>query len=253
MVHATYLKHRDKVDKFAEGPSYGPVLETIYLRKLKVKLKTNPLLGLPKKGGDHLACNMLFSVAQCQRTTENRGLSWSAGRQAPATWPRVMQLRIVSLAFPWVIEVMASNASLGVTCSDVIEGIYAFLQRRVTQAQLDSVPAELQGVMGKAYRYNRSAKPDVPGGQLPGTMLRCDWLGMDTIFGGIVENEALVKKRYGGAMPCTFELRCVERQPLSERGAEAPREREVRMRGRARAERRAAHPEAIDTCDWSPP
>ncbi|OCH93514.1 hypothetical protein OBBRIDRAFT_885494 [Obba rivulosa] len=226
------LRYYDKVGKFAEGPHYGPVLEKVYLKKLKVKPEVNPLLGPPEEGGDHLAWNMLFSVAQCQRTTEDPGLSWRAGRQAPATWPRITHLRLISRAFPWVIEVTASTASLGVTCSDVVEGIYASLQQRVTQAQLDSAPAELKGVMGEAFRYNRSPEPDVPGGQLLYTMLRCDWLGFDTMFGGIVEGEVLARERYRGFTSCTFELRCVARQPLSESDLE---ERETRRRRRHRA------------------
>ncbi|OCH88246.1 hypothetical protein OBBRIDRAFT_836765 [Obba rivulosa] len=229
--------HFAKIDKFAEGPHYGPVLETVVLKKVKARVEINPLLGPPTEGGDHLTWNMLFSTAQCTRSTEETGFSWRAGRQAPATWPRVTHLRLVSHTFPWVVDVPASNLSLGVTCSDVLEAVYAFLQERVTQAQLESAPRELKGVMGEAFRYNRSPEPDVPGGRLPYTMLRCDWLGFDTMFGGITQDERLVRERYGGAMPCTFELRCVLRPPVSETDLD---ERESRRRRRSRAASRAS-------------
>ncbi len=58
------------------------------------------------------------------------------------------------------------------------------------------------------------------------TLLRCDWLGQHTMFGGIVEDKRYVKELCGGGdLPCTFELKYVQRYPMT---AEEIREHEAR-------------------------
>ncbi|EMD33259.1 hypothetical protein CERSUDRAFT_87571 [Gelatoporia subvermispora B] len=235
-------KHFDKIDKFAGGPNYGPVLEPLVLKKLNVKPDINPLLGPQKEGSPHLTWNMLFPTAQCQRSDEDPRTSWREGRDAPATWPRVMRLQIVSKAFPWVFDIHAFNSATGVTCGDLLDRIHLCLQERVSQAQLDSAPAELKGVMGEAYRYNRSPEPDVPGGRLPNTMLRCDWLAFDTTFGGIVRNDKLAKERGGTQARVTFELLCLARAP--DAAATARRRRRGLSQSSARVPRGQARPRA---------
>ena len=56
----------------------------------------------------------------------------------------------------------------------------------------------------------------MPGGRLQQTLLRCDWLGQDTMFGGLVDDERFVREVCKDNLPCTFELKCVRRYPMTE-------------------------------------
>ncbi|KAI0810874.1 hypothetical protein BC629DRAFT_1436858 [Irpex lacteus] len=220
----------DKFDKFAEEPSYGPVLDTFLVRVVKARLELNPLLTPPPEDNSDrpfLKWNMLFPTAQCQRSTDPGHRSWAAGRYAPATWPRVKSLRLISRAFPWEIQIKAEDPNLGVTCQDVIEGIHEFMYGRVSSQQLDNASQQHKRIVGQSYWHNRSTARDVPGGRLHNTLLRCDWLGLNTRFGGIDMVDArLLKEIAGGAdLPCTFELKCLPRYPSTE---EEVREHEAR-------------------------
>ncbi|KZT11139.1 uncharacterized protein LAESUDRAFT_734088 [Laetiporus sulphureus 93-53] len=233
-------------DKFAEGPHYGPVLSPLMVKKVKARLQLNPLLMPPpeEEGRDYIKWNMLFSTAQCQRSSDPAYRSWSDGRNAPATWPRVSSLRLISRHIPWPIEISVDEA-VGVTCGDVIEGIHTYMNGRVLQRQFDSASADHKRVISDAFYHNRSTAQGVPGGRLPQTLLRFDWLGQDTMFGGITINEQFVQEVCGGPLPCVFELLCRRRYPMSEQEILEQEERErqadarTRRRGRSRATSRA--------------
>lgn len=206
----------------------GPVLEAFLVKVVKAKLELNPLLKPPPDNLDraYLKWNMLFPTAQCQKSTDPPIRSWSAGRGTPATWPRVSSIRIVSRSFPWDIYVSATDPEDGVTCGDVIDAIHEFMYGRVSNSQLNSATPEHKRVISQAFHHNRSTAYGVPGGKLMRTLLRCDWLGQHTMFGGIVADERCVKDICGGViLPCTFELKCVQRYPMT---AEEIREHEAR-------------------------
>ncbi|KAI0085971.1 hypothetical protein BDY19DRAFT_895639 [Irpex rosettiformis] len=230
----------DKFDKFAEEPSCtfsicaialelsliefldGPVLDAFLVKVVNAHVELNPLLTVPSEDDPSdppfLKWNMLFPTAQCQRSTDPGHRSWAAGRYAPATWPRVKSLRLISRTFPWEIQIKAEDEALGVTCQDVIEGIHDFMYSRVSSQQLGNASPQHKRIVGQSYWHNRSTARDVPGGRLHNTLLRCDWLGLNTRFGGVgVADERLLEDVIGGAeMPCTFELKCLPRYALSE-------------------------------------
>jgi hypothetical protein len=161
---------------------------------------------------------MLFPTAQCQRSSDPGHRSWAAGRFAPATWPRVKSIRLISHHFPWEIQITAEDPSLGVTCQDVIEGIHEFMYGRVSSQQLDNASQHHKRIVGQSYWHNRSTARDVPGGRLHNTLLRCDWLGLHTRFGGIIlaDDRLLKDVACGADLPCTFELKCLQRYAMSE-------------------------------------
>lgn len=219
---------------FPSGPPLcvldGPVLEAFLVKVVKAKLELNPLLAPPPDDTErpYLKWNMLFPTAQCQKSDDPAIRSWSSGRGAPATWPRIKSLRLISRSFPWDIQVTATDPEDGVTCGDVIDAIHEFMYGRVSSSQLKNATPEHTRVISQAYHHNRSTAYGVPGGKLMNTLLRCDWLGQHTMFGGIVENKRLVKDLCGGSeFPCTFELKCVQRYPMT---AEEIREHEARER-----------------------
>jgi hypothetical protein len=138
-------------------------------------------------------------------------MTWSEGRQEPATFPRVTQIRLVSATFPWTINIVADNHDLGVTCGEVIDSISADMSQLSGQAEYEAIPAKRKRVIMEAHQHNRSAVDGVPGSQLDPGILRLDWLGFDTIFGGVRENDTLVRRVCGDVLPCTFELVCLRR------------------------------------------
>ncbi|KZT74050.1 hypothetical protein DAEQUDRAFT_720914 [Daedalea quercina L-15889] len=218
------------------------------VKKVGARPELNALLMAPPEEGSHdfIKWNMLFPTAQCQRSSDPAHRSWSNGRHAPATWPRVTSLRLVSRAVPSPIEVPAGSAELGVTCGDVIEAVSAYMNGRLTQAQYNTASDAQKRVLSEAYYHNRSTAQGVPGGRLPQTLLRFDWLGQDTMYGGCVPNEQLVRDLCGGPLPCVFELRTMRRYPMSEQELEEQERREAeadsrrsRSRRRSRATSRA--------------
>jgi len=179
----------------------------------------------------HLRWNMLFSTAHCHRSTDPSHRSWSNGRQEPATFPRVTELRLVSRVFPSVIDIRATNRAIGITCGDLIEQLSDHLQRRLRKEDYESAPANRRRAIRDAYHHNRSRSMGVPGGQLGDGLKALDWLGPQTMFGGIQQNEQLLLERFNVVMPCVLELNCVER-PLVEEEEEDRRQASSRRRSR---------------------
>ena len=215
--------------------------------RVKARVSINPLLQPPNDqlDRDYLKWNMLFPTGNCQRSSDRPGRSWYSGRDAPATWPRVTQIRLVSRSFPWAIDVPASDARVGVTCGDVVEAIHVNMYGRLSQQQYDCASRGQKRLLSESFYHNRSTAHGVPGGKLQQTLLKCDWLGQDTMFGGIGDDERLVRDMCGDALPCTFELKCVRRYPMTEQEIREHEQRErdeeerVRRRSRSRATSRA--------------
>ena len=221
----------------------GPVLDTFLTRVVEARIEINPLLAPPPDRLDerpYIKWNMLWPTAQCQRSCDPGTRSWAEGRDAPATWPRIRSLRLISRSLPWTISVEATDPEVGVTCGDVMESIATFMYGRVSKAQMDNASPAQKALISQSYWHNRSTTPGVPGGRLARTLLRCDWLGMQTSFGGIVEpDERTVQDVSGGVtLPCTFELKCLQRYPMTE---EELREQEAREREAHQREERRTH------------
>ncbi|KAJ7490645.1 hypothetical protein FB451DRAFT_1022815 [Mycena latifolia] len=210
----------DHVDPFEAGPHYGPVLDPFQTRALGVTLRLNPLLqhSMAPGGLPQLEWNMLFPPNKCWRSGDPMRMSWWKGRHEPATFPRVSHIRLVSEIFPWVISVAARDLDVGVTCGDLLDYIAHDMGQFVKQGEYKVLPRIQKDALRHAYRHNRSRADGVPGGQLGPAMRRLDWLGNYTIFGGVQENDALVKQVCGDVLPCAFELVCSTRDPIPEEG-----------------------------------
>ncbi|KAF7359116.1 hypothetical protein MSAN_01253100 [Mycena sanguinolenta] len=230
----------DRVGDFEAGPNYGPVLEPFLIRAVHAHVRLNPLIqplsdATAADPPPYLKWNMLFPSNQCQRSDESVHMSWSNGRQQPATFPRVSLIQLVSDAFPFVIKIPARNRDIGVTCGELIDYISRDMHQLTAQAEYEALPSNKRRVIGEAYRHNRSRANGVPGGQLHQGMLRLDWLGQDTMFGGIRDNERLVRLVCGDVLPCTFELVCMRRYPMT---AEELRNQEIMQRNLSEREAR---------------
>ncbi|KAJ6630239.1 hypothetical protein B0H10DRAFT_1983746 [Mycena sp. CBHHK59/15] len=229
----------DRVNPFEAGPHYGPVLEPFLIRAVRAHVRLNPLIHpIPDAGGQpYLKWNMLFRPNQCQRSDDPPHLSWAKGREEPATFPRVTYLRLVSETFPFAIGITARDRDVGVTCGELIDSISDDMYKLTSQGEYEALPSAKKRTVAEAYRHNRSRANGVPGGGLNPGMLRMDWLGLDTMFGGVRENERLVKRVCGDVLPCTFELVCVRRYPMT---TEEIRNQEMLQRTLSRESERSA-------------
>lgn len=242
----------DLVDRFATGPHYGPVLTPLLLRIVGAQLKVNPLMTAPTQDLDqvYLRWNMLFSASHCTRSDDRPDKSWSNGRSAPATHPRLTEIKIISRSFPWIVTVYAADPNAGVTCGEIIDRLDDFLHKNLRKEDADLDSGNHRVERDHAYYHNRSTAIGVPGGRLGEGLRRLDWLCKDTMFGGLEVNNAFVTDFFGGASPPgILTLMCTTRYPLTEQelDEQKAREREEDERIRAAEDRaRAAEARAAE-------
>lgn len=225
----------------------GPVLEPILVKIVEAPVRVNPLISPPQDDGPerpYLKWDMLFETSTAVRSDEPPTLSWSNGRDQPATFPRLTSLRIVSMMTPWMIVVKAKDLDRGVTCGEVIQAIGSDMSRLSTKQDFECLSQRDKAELGNAYKRNRSAMQGVPGGNLGQGMRRLDFLRNCSMFGGIEVNSNVVRRACGAELPCVFVLRCGERyqnerevqeQEARLRNAEAQRARSASRNAGARS------------------
>lgn len=175
------------------------------------QVRVNPLIApVPDDGSNpvFLKWNMLFPTSTIQRSSDPSHISWSKGRDAPATFPRLKELRIISDTIPWIIKVKAAKADRGITCAEVIEAIAQELYKNAGKDDFDALSPLARSEVKAAYRYNRSPSPNVPGGKLGQGLKRLDFLKKNTLFNGIEVNDRVLNKVFGNPMPGVFVLKC---------------------------------------------
>lgn len=205
------------ISRFAVGRHYGPILTPFIARVVEARIELNPILLPPGDDAeDYLTWNMLFDSAYCQRRSEPTGRSWLKGRDHPATIPRLTSIRLILQGLPWVITIDATDDSTGVTCGEIIDKLSDFLHKAVSKSDHDKLTKDQQQAHLKTYYHNRSASDGVPGGRLGRPMMRLDWLGDKTMFGGIAIDDEYVKQVCGDVLPCTFVVRCEKRFMMTE-------------------------------------
>ncbi|KAF8735240.1 hypothetical protein AX14_002443 [Amanita brunnescens Koide BX004] len=190
----------DRVDPFLPGSCYGPVLTPFLVGVVRAEVKLNPLITpLPEDGSDkpHLRWNMLYTSNYCQRSDDKPHVSWSKGREAPATFPRVISMRIITELMPWTVEVNAQNHAIGVTCGEVIDSISDCLYRIASASDYNALPDARKRAVSESYHHNRSVAADVPGGRLKHGMMRLDFLCKYSMYGGIELDNQFSKKTTG--------------------------------------------------------
>ncbi|KAJ4475614.1 hypothetical protein J3R30DRAFT_3501174 [Lentinula aciculospora] len=199
---------------------HGPVLEPFLTHVLHVVPKLNPLikpapLEIGDPDHDYLKWNMLWASNMVQRSNDNSRTSWSDGRNSPATFPRITSMRLLPNLLPFSIDVFARNPDIGVTCGDVIDAISDSMRKHSGQSDFDSLPTDRKQKVSSAYRHNRSRAPGVPGGILGDGLRRLDFLGAETMFGGIKEDPIATRRICGEVLPCTWILDCTTRFPMT--------------------------------------
>jgi len=183
-------------DRWHAGPDYGVVLDSLQFDVLKASVVVHPIL-LPQSASPKLpniVFDLLFPINRIYLSNQRSDRSWSMshGRQDPATFPRLSQVRIISPNFPWMIDVRNPN---GVTCEDICEKLYHFFHQKVDKSEWDNVDDESRKAITASYKWNRSTHPAAPGGSLPEALTRGDFLGRATRFDGLVVDNPFVKDR----------------------------------------------------------
>ncbi|KII89398.1 hypothetical protein PLICRDRAFT_109828 [Plicaturopsis crispa FD-325 SS-3] len=211
----------DTVDHFAEGAHYGVVLTPQQVAAVEATLQLNPILEPPTEDGskDHLLWDMLFdSGPHCKLASQKAShRAWMAGRKAPATFPRTTRISLVTEGLLREIVVSARDAAVGVTCGEVIDKIDEVLHKAAPKEMYSRLPKSgssrrlTQDNVLAAHAYNRSTAPDVPGGRLEQYLMWADFLLRRTVFGGIAVNRRYLEDCFNVEMPCTFELRRLDR------------------------------------------
>ncbi|KAL1746494.1 hypothetical protein HDZ31DRAFT_62165 [Schizophyllum fasciatum] len=235
----------DRVGKFASGPHYGPVLTPLLLKVTNAALELNPILMPPPDDPNerqHLRWNMTFPTSHCQRSDDNPNASWMRGRNEPATFPRLTELRLVPDKTPWPLTVRAADPALGVTAGEVIEALKEDMYRFTARADYEALARAERHAVGRAYAANRAPAPGVVGGALGEGMRRFDFLGAHRMFGGL-EVDAGGARTAG--LPAVFVLRCAQplrqeieaHEAVSRRIEEEARERQERLEREERLER----------------
>lgn len=209
------------------------MLDPLHASIVRASFKINPLLAPPPTDGssDHpfLSWNMLFSSTHTHRSDERINQSWMKDRNAPASFPRLSSLRIIAKKIPWFIDVKATNPAVGVTCGDVVDTLSDFLHEFTRSDDYNALRSKVaQDAVRTAYYHNRSIEDGVPGGRIGKGMRRMDFLGQDTMWGGLEVNERYVKERlalHGNKREasCIFVLKCERRLPLTAEEARAER------------------------------
>ena len=146
---------------------------------VKAKLKLNPILMSPETTpGAYLDWNILFSSGTARLSTDPPHKSWSAGRTAPATFPRVTTLMVITTVntYQWCFEIHAKDPKIGITCGELADGLANDLHKLAGKRPYESLSRDQRHAVGEAYRHNRSRLPGVPGGTLGEGMRRLDYL-----------------------------------------------------------------------------
>ncbi|KAG6900354.1 hypothetical protein C0993_011985 [Termitomyces sp. T159_Od127] len=235
-IHRTY--HAVKLMVFTDGPVLDP-FEVQILQQVQSRI--NPLLEpLADTAPDrpHLKWNMLFRSNDCYLSTDASHVSWSKGRDEPATFPRLTKMTIISEHFPWTVPVEASNPAIGVTCGDVIDQLSTHFYRLTSKQDYEVFDQKRQAVISQAYRHNRSREPGVPGGTLKEGIRRLDYLGKDFIFGGIYRDDQLVFKLLGTRPSCHYVLKCLKQYALTAQEAKEHQDKQREFQEKEREERR---------------
>jgi len=111
--------------------------------------------------------------------------------------PRLETLTLISEHFPWLINIRASDADIGVTCADVMEALHKDLHKSFSKDEVNKWSKGRLEKISAVYHYNRQAKEGVPGGALGKGFRRVDYLSEYTIFDGIEYDEAMARERFG--------------------------------------------------------
>lgn len=193
-----------------------PALGLLEIRHLELEISFNPLLQSLSAAPNSttIVWNLIFPTTHARSPSDPGGETWLQDRLGPALFPSLSQIRIISRAFPWIIDIKSERPRKALTCRDITDQIYQFLCVLLDPLEMGNVPPVHKRAMSAAYRVNRSQ--DIPAAMFKSSagMRRIDWLCRDTIFGGLVEDRQYIAERLSEFTPGTFVLELGKRSGM---------------------------------------
>jgi hypothetical protein len=172
-----------------------------------LRLRGQSQAPLPEPEQGFIRWDMRYNIRNASFSTDSTMRSWTRGRSSAAVWPPTTDLVILSPAFPWSIEI---HDPAGITLGRVMDTIDAELHRRVSGSEMPP-DREQARRLAASYHQNREELRNV----LMEGMLRVDFLGERTQFGGLFQDEKLLGERMNSRpLPHVFSLLCEPRPNL---------------------------------------
>jgi hypothetical protein len=195
-----------RVDRWATGSSYGPVLTQTDLYLLKPNLQIHPIL--TKSHNFILIFNLLTGyTGGFNEQQTDRDHPFEAVNQ-PATLPRVSVLHIITERSPWCTTVRnESGITLGDICGqmhkDYVENVITEAELSATQPRIQErikqVAARNAAGLGGGAQWNGfySSPAPTPLNRLK----RVDWLCEAHFFDQMIRDERYAEQRLGFNAP----------------------------------------------------
>jgi hypothetical protein len=125
---------------------------------------------------------------------EIQGTTFHTNRQAAATMNSTTQIRLFSKSFPWSIDIKSTTP---ITCEDVWEAIYTALQAPLADSEWGMIIGDKDRKVIIETAMGKREGPEMH-------MKRVDWLGDNTMFKGLEQDEDFQKARlFPGTVSCS--------------------------------------------------
>jgi len=171
-----------------DSRAYGPQVEPPNFRSNKYP-HLNPILAAD-------TTLLRFDVKKKPRT-EILASTYYTNQHSPATDKGVTHLRLISKAFPWTIDIISQ---VPITCEAVWDALFTGLQEFIA----DSEWGLIVGDKKRRAAVEKAAKKRMEAEHTTDKRLkRIDYLGDDTLFKGLEQDEDYQKLRLlPGEAPC---------------------------------------------------
>ncbi|KII89798.1 hypothetical protein PLICRDRAFT_566537 [Plicaturopsis crispa FD-325 SS-3] len=194
---------------------YGPALDRICASAVHASPTINPLLQYSQDSsttGHHsINWNMLFPSSYATATATSQETLLARLRE-PATHPRLSAIRVISRAFPWTIEIHAqTRLNTALTCQDILDQLHLFFYKFLLRREMHTATPEHQKATWIYHKANRTPADGLRARVLNNMytgMRKIEWLGKDTAFRGIEQDDEYVRQQVGVVIPGTYVLIC---------------------------------------------
>ncbi|EMD34317.1 hypothetical protein CERSUDRAFT_117197 [Gelatoporia subvermispora B] len=193
----------DRVNKWAPGVHYGPVLTQTDVYLLDADLELHPVL----KGEDdsfQLVLNLSTGqMAGYNAAARDHDLPFADVKDQPATFPRADTLIIIAEISPWCTIVRNPG---GVTLGDICNSLIAdYKDNPVTDGELASLPNRVQDSIRRAAAHNATYNASYYSSPAAsGRPTRADWLRDKLYFERMSKMDNYAKARLGYSAPNIF-------------------------------------------------
>jgi len=164
----------------------GPFRDFRRITVDRAALRIHPMLE-PESQEDVFTWDMRFAPEGNAR--RYRGFSilpFSTFAHEPVASPKLDCIQVVSIDFPWIVVVQASDPIIGVTFGDLLERIYVEMDLQLLEGEWrGTTPHHVQHIIQACSVRESMVFPE---NWQYGTLKRIDWLVGQTAFCGMVDD-----------------------------------------------------------------